>query len=94
MIPNNGGFMRFFIRIGIIVYSFIMIATGGLFLAVSLDMVPSDYWLSLMSTIQSSSNIQICLHVVSGFFFIAGIITPLRVSAKLRKDKVITRSRF
>ncbi|KJJ84198.1 protein containing DUF322 [Candidatus Omnitrophus magneticus] len=43
-----------------------------------------------MSTIQSSSNIQICLHVVSGFFFIAGIITPLRVSAKLRKDKVIT----
>ncbi|MEA3489306.1 MAG: alkaline shock response membrane anchor protein AmaP [Candidatus Omnitrophota bacterium] len=82
--------MCFFKKIGILIYMMLMLGAGALFLIVSLNVLPQDQWMDLLSLASGSFSCQILLGIVGGIFVVIGIISPIRLAKKLEKSRTVS----
>ena len=84
------GAMRFLKSFGMIIYMFLLLAAGSLFILVSLKVISCQQWEEAFNIIHSSLGYQITLWATGTFFIITGIIVPFRVAKNLRRNRHIT----
>ncbi len=81
--------MNFFRRIGAILYMLLMMAGGILFLSISFNVFPSEYWMELLNTVNSALGYQLAFGVMGCIFMVMGIAAPYKLGKKLRKKRAV-----
>lgn len=82
--------MNFIKRLGMLVYMFLMLASGALFLAVSFGMISTEYMAEVVSIINTTVSYQIAVAVAGVVLIAIGIIAPYRLEKKIKKNRKIS----
>ncbi|MFH1798888.1 MAG: alkaline shock response membrane anchor protein AmaP [Candidatus Omnitrophota bacterium] len=81
--------MDFFKRIGAVFYMLLMMSAGVLFLFISINVFPTEYWVELLNTVNSAIGYQFALGVIGCIFIAMGISSPYKLGKKLRKKRSV-----
>lgn len=76
-------------RFGAIIYLVLMVAVGGVFIALGLKLCNPDICLGLSDEVVKTVGGQIIFIFVGGIVFMTGVIVPYKVEKKLQKKRTV-----
>jgi len=82
--------MNFFKKIGILVYTLLMLGAGALLLLVSLKVITPGSLAELVELAGSSIAYQITAGAAGAVFFLIGVIAPFRMLKNLQKGRIVS----
>lgn len=87
---RKGVLMRFFKKAGMLIYMVLMLGAGCVMLLVAARVISPGQVDKAVDVLQGDANYQIALMVAGAIFVIVGILSPWRMSKKLKTDRVIS----
>ncbi|MFQ5952811.1 MAG: alkaline shock response membrane anchor protein AmaP [Candidatus Omnitrophota bacterium] len=81
--------MVFFKKLGILVYTVLMVAAGALFLLLGLNVLSAEQWTEALNALQGSVCVQATVGAVGGLFVLIGITAPFRLAKKINANRII-----
>jgi len=81
--------MKFFKILGITIYTVVFLLMGGILIALSMNLLPSEELLNAISYIYSDPNVRLSLGVVGSIFILGGLLTAQISLSRMQMEKTI-----
>lgn len=81
--------MKFFKTLAITVYTVVFLLMGGILIALSMNLLPSEELLNAVNYIYSDPNVRLSLGIVGSIFILGGLLTAQISLGRMQMEKTI-----